>query len=170
MSERKKKPYEIGDLDQYLFGQGNHYDLYKKMGAHLVSDGKKKGVYFAVWAPHAEAVSVVGDFNGWEIEANPMEREDLLTEYAAGLNQAICKSLRRGDLFTRYSPNQFLVLLIGIKQEDCEITYNRINGKFREICPSQKVQLRYYVSSIAEIRKEKSGLSFGASGNRWKKK
>lgn len=103
-------------------------------------------------------------------KGNPMEREDLLTEYAAGLNQAICKSLRRGDLFTRYSPNQFLVLLIGIKQEDCEITYNRINGKFREICPSQKVQLRYYVSSIAEIRKEKSGLSFGASGNRWKKK
>ena len=50
MSERKKKPYEIGDLDQYLFGQGNHYDLYKKMGAHLVSDGKKKGAYFAVWA------------------------------------------------------------------------------------------------------------------------
>ena len=103
-------------------------------------------------------------------KGNPMEREDLLTEYAAGLNQAICKSLRRGDLFTRYSPNQFLVLLIGIKQEDCEITYNRINGKFREICPSQKVQIRYYVSSIAEIRKEKSGLSFGASGNRWKKK
>ena len=81
MSERKKKPYEIGDLDQYLFGQGNPYDLYKKMGAHLVSDGKKKGVYFAVWAPHAEAVSVVGDFNGWEIEANPMEREEPLGIY-----------------------------------------------------------------------------------------
>ena len=81
MSERKKKPYEIGDLDQYLFGQGNHYDLYKKMGAHLVSDGKKKGVYFAVWAPHAEAVSVVGDFNGWEMEANPMEREEPLGIY-----------------------------------------------------------------------------------------
>ena len=81
MSERKKKPYEIGDLDQYLFGQGNHYDLYKKMGAHLVSNGKKKGVYFAVWAPHAEAVSVVGDFNGWEIEANPMEREEPLGIY-----------------------------------------------------------------------------------------
>ena len=51
------------------------------MGAHLVSDGKKKGVYFAVWAPHAEAVSVVGDFNGWEIEANPMEREEPLGIY-----------------------------------------------------------------------------------------
>ncbi len=81
MSERKKKPYEIGDLDQYLFGQGNHYDLYKKMGAHLVSDGKKKGVYFAVWAPHAKSVSVVGDFNDWDTQANPMEREEPLGIY-----------------------------------------------------------------------------------------
>ena len=81
MSERKKKPYEIGDLDQYLFGQGNHYDLYKKMGAHLVSDGKTKGVYFAVWAPHAKSVSVVGDFNDWDTQANLMEREEPLGIY-----------------------------------------------------------------------------------------
>ena len=81
MSERKKKPYEIGDLDQYLFGQGNHYDLYKKMGAHLVSDGKKKGAYFAVWAPHAKSVSVVGDFNDWDTQASPMEREEPLGIY-----------------------------------------------------------------------------------------
>ena len=59
MAEKKKKPYEIGELDQYLFGQGNHYEIYKKLGAHLVQDGKQKGVYFAVWAPHAQAVSVV---------------------------------------------------------------------------------------------------------------
>ena len=56
MAEKKKKPYEIGELDQYLFGQGNHYEIYKKLGAHLVQDGKQKGVYFAVWAPHAQAV------------------------------------------------------------------------------------------------------------------
>ena len=61
MAEKKKKPYEIGELDQYLFGQGNHYEIYKKLGAHLVQDGKQKGVYFAVWAPHAQAVSVVGE-------------------------------------------------------------------------------------------------------------
>ena len=45
MAEKKKKPYEIGELDQYLFGQGNHYEIYKKLGAHLVQDGKQKGVY-----------------------------------------------------------------------------------------------------------------------------
>ena len=69
MAEKKKKPYEIGELDQYLFGQGNHYEIYEKLGAHLVQNGKQKGVYFAVWAPHAQAVSVVGEFNEWDTEA-----------------------------------------------------------------------------------------------------
>lgn len=81
MSKRRKRPYEIGELDQYLFGQGNHYEIYKKLGSHIVSDGKKTGVYFAVWAPHAKAVSVVGDFNEWNMEVNPMEREEPLGIY-----------------------------------------------------------------------------------------
>ena len=81
MAEKKKKPYEIGELDQYLFGQGTHYEIYKKMGAHRVKKGKKEGVYFAVWAPHARSVSVVGDFNEWSMEANPMEREEPLGIY-----------------------------------------------------------------------------------------
>ena len=42
--EKEWKAYEIGELDQYLFGQGNHYEIYKKLGAHLVQDGKQKGV------------------------------------------------------------------------------------------------------------------------------
>ena len=46
--KRRVKPYEIGELDQYLLGQGNHYEIYKKLGAHLVEDGDKKGTYFAV--------------------------------------------------------------------------------------------------------------------------
>ena len=81
MAEKKKKPYEIGELDQYLFGQGNHYEIYEKLGAHLVQNGKQKGVYFAVWAPHAQAVSVVGEFNEWDTEANPMKREEPLGIY-----------------------------------------------------------------------------------------
>ncbi len=78
---KKKKPYEIGELDQYLFGQGTHYDLYKKMGSHLVTDGRRKGAYFAVWAPNAKAVSVVGDFNNWDKDKNPMVREEPLGIY-----------------------------------------------------------------------------------------
>ena len=81
MAERKKKAYEVGELDQYLFGQGNHYEIYKKLGAHKAKKGKKEGVYFAVWAPHARSVSVVGDFNEWNMEANPMERAEPLGIY-----------------------------------------------------------------------------------------
>ena len=94
MAEKKKKPYEIGELDQYLFGQGNHYEIYKKLGAHLVQDGKQKGVYFAVWAPHAQAVSVVGEFNEWDTEANPMKREEPLGIYTRFLTSA-----KKGDLY-----------------------------------------------------------------------
>lgn len=77
----KKQAYEIGDLDHYLFGQGNHYDIFRKLGAHPVKNGKQKGVYFAVWAPHAKEVSVVGEFNGWDDTANPMERGEPLGIY-----------------------------------------------------------------------------------------
>ena len=58
---------EFGELDQYLFGQATHYDIYKKLGAHPTTQDRKKGVYFAVWAPNAVKVSVIGDFNQWRI-------------------------------------------------------------------------------------------------------
>ncbi len=64
----------FSELDQYLFGQGTHYEIYKKLGAHPMARGKKKGVYFAVWAPHATAVSVIGEFNDWTEGASPMEK------------------------------------------------------------------------------------------------
>ena len=53
----------VTDMDQYLFGQGTHYEIYKKLGAHPTEIKGEKGVYFAVWAPHAKRVRVVGEFN-----------------------------------------------------------------------------------------------------------
>ena len=53
------------ELDTYLFGQGTHYEIYNKMGAHIAVKDGKEGVYFVVWAPAARTVRVVGDFNGW---------------------------------------------------------------------------------------------------------
>lgn len=64
----------ISDVDQYLFGQGTHYDIYKKLGAHVCHKGKKKGVFFAVWAPNAKEVYVLGEFNDWSESAAPMKR------------------------------------------------------------------------------------------------
>ena len=64
----------ISEVDQYLFAQGTHYDIYKKLGAHLSVEDGKKGMMFAVWAPHAAAVHVIGSFNGWDETAHPMEK------------------------------------------------------------------------------------------------
>ena len=73
----------ITELDQYLFGEGTHYDIYKKMGAHPTKVGRKNGVFFAVWAPNAQSVSVVGEFNNWNVEANPMKKIGPIGIYTA---------------------------------------------------------------------------------------
>src|SRR6266581_3685225 len=88
-------PSLFSDFDLYLFGQGKHYDLYEKMGAHpRVVDGIA-GVNFAVWAPNARAVSVIGDFNGWNHEANLMYRrhDDL------GVWECFIPGVRVGDVY-----------------------------------------------------------------------
>ena len=90
----KVQPYEIGELDQYLFGQGNHYEIYEKLGAHKVTVDGVSGVYFAVWAPHARRVAVVGDFNEWDFEANYMERQEPL-----GIYTCFVPGVDVGDLY-----------------------------------------------------------------------
>ncbi len=89
-----KEKYVFGELDQYLFGQGTHYDIYRKLGAHAVTRNRKKGVYFAVWAPNAKAVSVVGDFNGWDREQAPMKRVG-----AIGVYETFIPGVKPGDLY-----------------------------------------------------------------------
>ncbi|RKM58892.1 1,4-alpha-glucan branching protein GlgB [Butyrivibrio sp. CB08] len=64
----------ISEDDEYLFGQGTHYDIYDKLGAHPSEEKGKKGYFFAVWAPNAADVHVVGDFNGWDENAHQMVR------------------------------------------------------------------------------------------------
>ncbi len=62
------------DVDAYLFGEGTHYEIYNKMGAHITTKDGQKGVYFAVWAPNAKEVYVVGDFNNWKAYGYDMKR------------------------------------------------------------------------------------------------
>ena len=82
---RKQKPELpscfVTDMDQYLFGQGNHYDIFRKLGAHTVKHEGKKGVHFAVWAPHAHRVHVIGEFNGWDQESHEMKHLEPLGIY-----------------------------------------------------------------------------------------
>lgn len=84
----------ITEFDQYLFGQGTHYDLYNKLGAHPMTVDEEEGVYFAVWAPNAAAVSIVGDFNEWDENATPMERLDPL-----GIYQIFLTGIKVGDIY-----------------------------------------------------------------------
>ena len=74
----KKKQTEgtvfISEADQYLFAQGTHYDIYKKLGAHPSVENGRKGTFFGVWAPNAASVHVIGTFNGWDEEAAPMTK------------------------------------------------------------------------------------------------
>jgi 1,4-alpha-glucan branching enzyme len=75
-SSRKVHPVEIHslftDYDIHLFRSGKHYQLYEKFGSHLAELNGVKGTYFSVWAPNAEYVAVLGDFNGWNHELHPL--------------------------------------------------------------------------------------------------
>ena len=77
MYERVKQYQDVTmaeSVDQYLFGIGRHFEVYKRFGAHLAEKDGMEGVCFSVWAPSARSVSVIGTFNGWREEAGCMER------------------------------------------------------------------------------------------------
>ena len=84
----------ISDADQYVFGQGTHCEIYKKLGSHFCKKGKEDGVFFAVWAPNAKEVYVIGEFNGWDEGAAPMER---LGE--GGIFATFIKDVKEGQMY-----------------------------------------------------------------------
>jgi 1,4-alpha-glucan branching enzyme len=89
MADKKEKPEKkvindfsfLTDHDIYLFREGNHFNLYEKLGAHVVSREGIEGVFFAVWAPNAVKVSVIGDFNEW----NPKQHQLKVREDGSGI-------------------------------------------------------------------------------------
>ena len=70
--DREEGP-RLGEVDVHLFNEGRHSRLYERLGAHLTEEDGARGVRFAVWAPNADYVSVIGDFNGWNGEATPLD-------------------------------------------------------------------------------------------------
>src|SRR3982751_3604596 len=79
----------LGDHDLYLFNEGTHSKLYEKLGAHLLPGG---GVYFAVWAPNAQYVSVIGDFNHWDKGRHPLRARG-----ASGIWEGTVPDAREGS-------------------------------------------------------------------------
>src|SRR6266550_4170882 len=83
----------LTDFDLYLFAEGTHQRAYEKLGAHFAEQGGVRGAQFAVWAPNARSVSVVGDFNDWNPAANRMNST------AAGIWEAFVPSVRQNGLY-----------------------------------------------------------------------
>lgn len=101
----------ISDDDAYLFASGTHYQIYKKLGAHPSEENGEKGYFFAVWAPHALAVHVVGNFNGWDENANPMTKFNdggIWTLFIPGLGEGelykYCITTPSGDNIMKADP------------------------------------------------------------------
>ena len=84
----------ITEMDRYLFGNGTHYEIYNKLGAHTCTIRGKKGIYFAVLAPHAREVHLTGDFNGWSRKSHPMQP---LAD--SGIYELFVPGMRTGQLY-----------------------------------------------------------------------
>jgi len=98
-ASRKGNPvrYDISLLskdDLYLFNEGRHYRLYQKLGSHLIKAGGVEGTYFAVWAPNAEQVSVIGDFNGWDKQSHFLKSRE-----QSGIWEGFIPGIGKGFLY-----------------------------------------------------------------------
>ncbi|HXM96093.1 MAG TPA: 1,4-alpha-glucan branching protein GlgB [Candidatus Dormibacteraeota bacterium] len=87
-------PYLLSEFDLYLMGEGQHYDTYEKLGAHVKTVEGIVGVHFAVWAPSAKRVSVVGDFNGWDGRVHPMRARG-----SSGIWELFVPELKEGAIY-----------------------------------------------------------------------
>ncbi len=93
---------QITEFDSYLFAEGNNYKIYEKFGAHPMTIDGVKGTYFAVWAPHARRVSVVGDFNMWDGMLNPMQLKSTSGIYELFIPDVKPGAVYKYQILTRY--------------------------------------------------------------------
>jgi 1,4-alpha-glucan branching enzyme len=107
-------PAVLGEMDIYLFNEGTHFDIYKKLGAHMLELDGVRGVHFSVWAPNAQRVSVVGDFNHWDGRVHPMRKlvpsgiwEIFLPEAPEGAHYKFEIRGPHGDVFLKTDPFAF---------------------------------------------------------------
>src|ERR1700730_14501511 len=87
----------LTDFDLYLFNEGTHVRVYEKLGAHVTTVDGKSGVAFAVWAPNADAVSVIGEFNKWDPEKTPLQ-----PRASSGIWQGFVPGIKQGTQY-KYS-------------------------------------------------------------------
>ena len=163
----------ISETDQYLFGEGTHYDIYKKLGAHLSEEDGVKGTYFAVWAPNAEEVHVVGNFNGWSECSHPLTKLGEVGIWAAfvpGVGEGELykflitakdgRKLYKADPYANYAelrPGTASIVtdLSGFKWEDDKWLKNR------EKADVNKIPMAIYECHIGSFMKHPDGTEDG---------
>ena len=101
-------------FDLHLFNEGTHSHLYEKLGAHLVPDSG--GALFAVWAPNADSVSVIGDFNGWDRSASPLQPRE-----QSGIWEGFVSGAKHGSLYKYYIHSR--VTRAGVEKADPFATF-----------------------------------------------
>ena len=138
----------ISEADQYLFGLGMHYEIYKKLGAHPSNEDGVEGVHFAVWAPNAAAVHVFGDFNNWDENANELNRLG-----PGGIYAAFIPNAKVGDFY------KFIIYTQGGEKLYKTDPY----GNSQELRPgtaSRVVDLETYTWGDEEWIKSKEGKDY----------
>ncbi|MCG6188882.1 1,4-alpha-glucan branching protein GlgB [Maribellus maritimus] len=93
----------ISDYDIYLFREGKHFSLHEKLGAHVIEHNNIRGTFFAVWAPNAESVSVIGNFNDWQKEANPLKRR----KDESGLWEGFVAGVEKGEAYKYFIRSKY---------------------------------------------------------------
>ena len=95
----------LTDDDLYLFNQGAHYHLYEKLGSHSIKIQDAEGTYFAVWAPNAEQVFIVGEFNGWDKTQLPLSSRG-----GSGIWEGVVPDLRAGAPYKYHIVSRYSVI------------------------------------------------------------
>ena len=93
----------LSEQDIFLFNEGSHFRLYEKLGSHLLSAGEGQGTYFAVWAPDAEQVSVIGDFNDWNKTNHPLKPRDRSGIWEGVIPEAVKGARYKYHIVSRYN-------------------------------------------------------------------
>src|ERR1700744_2090449 len=94
LASQQQKSNLLTSYDLHLFNEGTHNRLFEKFGAHVTELNGKRGTHFAVWAPNAERLSVVGDFNGWNPDSHPMNPRE-----SSGAWEAFIRDLGPGTVY-----------------------------------------------------------------------
>ncbi|HUU65272.1 MAG TPA: 1,4-alpha-glucan branching protein GlgB [Dehalococcoidales bacterium] len=92
----------LGEEDLYLFNEGSHLRLYEKLGAHPLSTRNQRGTYFAVWAPDAKEVFVIGDFNGWDRASHPLQ-----TRGQSGIWEGFIPEVSKGAIYKYHIASRY---------------------------------------------------------------